>query len=346
LPYALRLAPCADWGFYSIIPWLQYSSIPCYNKMTETALKYSVIVLLEEQHEDFARYIRSLHDLFSKRGDSFEIIIMANGTGGFLRNKLPHLNGIAGNLMSFEFNTRTRQAVCLKAGLKESNGEIIVACGFYQQITNDSLGRLLDSLDDETDIISPWRRQRVDSRFRRFRSAAFNALVRKIIRTDLHDLNCTVRIFRREVLEETQLYGNMYRYLPILAAEKGFRTKEMECEHYQEQGGKSGPSNLPEYFTRGIDLLTLYFNTRFTRKPLRFFSGIGILFLAIGLFVTSYIFAQKFLLGQAIGDRPILLIGILLMVLGVQAASVGLLGEIIVFAHGRQRREYTIEKIV
>jgi hypothetical protein len=103
---------------------------------------------------------------------------------------------------------------------------------------------------------------------------------------------------------------------------------------------------LPEYFTRIIDILTLYFNTHFTKKPLRFFSTIGILFLEVGLFATSYIFAQKFVFGHPIGDRPLLLLAILLMVLGVQAASVGLLGEIVVFSHGRKRREYTIEKII
>jgi hypothetical protein len=103
---------------------------------------------------------------------------------------------------------------------------------------------------------------------------------------------------------------------------------------------------MPEYFTRIIDIFTLYFNTRFTRKPLRFFSGIGILFLLAGFATTSYVFVQKFVFGQPIGDRPLLLLSILFMVLGIQAASVGLLGEIIVFIHGRQRKEYNIEKMI
>jgi hypothetical protein len=138
----------------------------------------------------------------------------------------------------------------------------------------------------------------------------------------------------------------MYRYLPILAAQKGFKIKEVECEHYQEYGGKSGIANIPEYFTRVIDIITLYFNTRFTRKPLRFFSTIGMLFLGLGLFILFYVFAEKLLFGQSIGDRPILLLSILLMVVGIQTASVGLLGEIIAFTHGRTKKEYTIEEII
>jgi len=309
-------------------------------------MKYSVIILLEEHEEDFPKYVQNLYNLFASRDESFEILIMANGIGGFLRNVLAQLNSLNDKLKAFEFSAKTSEAVCLRTALKESNGQIVVACGSFEQITKDSFVHLLESLDEKTDFISPWRHQRVDSRLRRFRSKAFNALVRKITKTDLHDLNCRVKIFRREVLEETELYGNMYRYLPILAAHKGFKIKEVRCEHSQEHGGKSGVANIPEYFARIIDILTLYFNTRFTKKPLRFFSTIGLGFILAGFFITFYVFLQRFFVGHPIGDRPILLLAILLMVLGVQAASVGLLGEIIVFTHGRKKKEYTIEKTI
>jgi len=202
---------------------------------------------------------------------------------------------------------------------------------------------LLDALDHECDIITPWRQHRVDPPFNQFQSKVFNTLVRKITKSDFHDLSCTVKIFRREVLEKTEIYGNMYRFLPIVASRKGFKTKEAKCEHYQERG-KTGFYSVPDYITRLLDVFTLYFNTRFTKKPLRFFSSMGLGFLLIGLFITSYVFVQKFFMGIAVGDRPILLLAIFFMVLGVQAASVGLLGEVIVFIHGRQKKEYTIER--
>jgi len=305
--------------------------------------KYSIIVLLEETHEDFPQFIRNLHDVFSTRRVPFEILIMANGTGGFLKHQLTELQGFNHRLKAFEFDRKTTQAVCLKAGLKESSGEIIVVCGSYQQITNDSLTLLLESYNEKPDIISPWRQHRVDPWFNRFQSEVFNILVRKITKSDFHDLSCTVKVFRREVLEETEIYGNMYRFLPIVAARKGFKTKEIKCSHYQERG-KTGFYSLSEYITRLIDIFTLYFNTRFTRKPLRFFSGIGLGFLLVGLFVMSYIFVQRFLMGHPVGNRPILFLAIFFMALGVQAASIGLLGEIIVFTHGRQKKEYTIER--
>ncbi|MBW2166262.1 MAG: glycosyltransferase [Deltaproteobacteria bacterium] len=306
-------------------------------------MKYSIIVLLEDPHADFSQFVKNLHDVFATRGDSFEILIMANGTGGFLRNQLTKLQGFNHAIKAFEFNTKTTQAVCLQAGLKESSGETIVACGSYQQITNDSFNQLLDALDEGADIISPWRQGRVDPGFNQFQSKIFNTFVRRLLKTNLHDLSCTVKIFRKEVLEDTNIYGNMYRFLPIVAAQKGFKTKEIKCQHFQERG-ETGFYALSDYVTRLIDIFTIFFNTRFIKKPLRFFSSVGLGSLLIGLFITFYVFVEKFFMGHPVGDRPALLLAIFFIVLGVQAASVGLLGEIITFTQGRHKKEYTIEK--
>jgi glycosyltransferase involved in cell wall biosynthesis len=308
-------------------------------------MKYSVIILLEERNEGFPQFLRVLYQIFSSQKEPFEILIMANGTEGFLKNELEKVQDINNRLKAFALNKKASQAVCLKAALKESSGQIIVVCGSYQQITSDSFDRLLERLDDGADIISPWRQNRVDPFFNQFQSKVFNALVRKITKSGLHDLSNTVRIFRRKVLEETEVYGNMYRFLPITASQKGFKYREVKCEHYQEQG-KTGFYALSEYLNRILDIFTLYFTTGFTRKPLRFFSSIGFIFLIFGIMITSSVFMQKIFMNHPIGGRPILLLAILFMVLGVQAASVGLLGEIITFTHGRQKKEYTIEKTI
>lgn len=312
-------------------------------------MKYSIIILLEleEMDKNSIRFIQNLHDVFSNRQEPFEILIISNAIGGFLKKALDELLIHNNKIKAFEFSTKTTQATCLEAGIKGSSGEIIVVCGSYQQIPNDSLIKLLNHLDDETDIVTPWRQHRVDTLFNQFQSKLFNTLVRTITRSNFHDLSGTVKVLRRKVLEETKIYGNMYRFLPILAVQKGFKAKEVLCEHYQQLGiGKSGFYSISHYFTIFIDILTLYFNTRFTRKPLRFFSSIGVIFLLTGGLIASYVFAQKYFLGYPVGGRPILLLALLFIVLGVQAASVGLLGEIIAFTHGRHRKEYTIEKVI
>ena len=273
------------------------------------------------------------------------MLVIANGIGEFLKNELMALLNRHDKVKAIEFNAKTTQAVCLKAALKETSGEIMVVCGSYQQITNDSLLKLLNSIDSETDIVTPWRQHRVDSILNQFQSKLFNAVLRKLTASNYHDTSCTVKIFRREVLEDVKIYGNMYRFLPILADQKGFKAKEIKCEHYQ-QHGKSTYYGLNHYINIFIDIFTLYFKIRFTKKPLRFFSAIGVILSFIGLFITSYVFTQKFFLGYSIGDRPLLLLAIFFMVLGIQVASVGLLGEIVAFTHGRHKKEYTIEKII
>ena len=310
-------------------------------------MKYSIIVLLEleEMHEGSVQFIQNLYELFSNRQEPFEILVITNGIGEFLKNELTALLIRQDKIKALEFNTKTAQAVCLKAALKETSGQIVVVCGSYQQITNDSLLKLLNSIDSETDIVTPWRQHRVDSFLNQFQSKLFNALVRKLTASGYHDTSCTVKVFRREVLEGVEIYGNMYRFLSILADQKGFKTKEIKCEHY-EQHGKSTFYGLTHYINIFIDIFTLYFKTWFIRKPLRFFSAIGVILSFIGLLFTAYVFTQKFFLGYSIGNRPMLLLAIFFMVLGIQAASVGLLGEIIAFIHGRHRKEYTIEKII
>lgn len=307
--------------------------------------KYSVIIVLEEKNKGFSEYVRALNEIFSSRQESYEILVIANGVGEFLGHEQQNLLRLGVRLKAFTFNRRTSQAVCLRAALKESKGRILFACSSYQQIGREAIVQLLDSFDDQTDVISPWRQNRVDPWFNQFQSRVFNGIVRRIARSSLHDLSCTVRMFRREVLEETELYGGMYRFLPILAAQKGFKCKEVACEHYHERG-KTGFYGLSEYLSRIIDIFTLYFNWRFTRKPLRFFSTVGFSFLFIGMLTTLYVFGQRVIQGSPIGGRPVLLLAILFMVLGVQAAGAGLLGEVITFTHGRKKKEYTIEKVI
>lgn len=310
-------------------------------------MKYSIIVSLEleEMHNGSVQFIENLYELFYKKKEPFEMLVVANGIGEFLKSELISLLNRCEKVKAIEFNAKTTQAVCLKAALKETKGEIMVVCGSYQQINSDSLLKLLDNVDDEIDIVTPWRQHRVDSALNQFQSKIFNALIRKLTASNYHDTSCTVKVFRREVLESVEIYGNMYRFLPILADQKGFKTKEIKCDHYQ-QHGKSTYYGLTHYINIFIDIFTLYFNTWFTRKPLRFFSAIGIILSCLGVFIASYVFTQKFFLGYSIGNRPLLLFAIFFIVLGVQAASVGLLGEIIAFTHGRNRKEYTIERII
>ena len=305
----------------------------------------SVIVLLEERYPDFPDFLHNLDRIFSSRGGSYEIVVVANGTGNFFRSLQNRLFGLNSRIRAFEFGTRVTQAVCLKAIVKEAHGETLVICGSYQQLSDKSIERCVDAVDGTTDVISPWRKERVDPAFNQLQSRIFNWMVRKLVKTDLHDFSCTIKVCHRSVLEEVELYGNMFRFIPVLAAAKGFKTREVAVEHFQERG-KAGFYSPSDYITRLLDIFTMYFNTRFSRKPLRFFSIAGMAFLLVGLLGIGVMFLQRVLAGVSLGDRPLLLVFLLVAILGVLVSSTGLLGEIIAFTNGRHKKEYMVEKVI
>jgi hypothetical protein len=305
----------------------------------------SVVILIDEESPGFAQYVEALHDLFQTRGLRFELLIIANGVEHFLKSQLAELPDGYCNIRAFCFPSRVSQAVCVRAALKESMSDTLVMCGSYQQISEESFHALLEAFHEEVDLLCPWRQKRVDPSFNQFQSRLFNALISFATGTPLHDLSSTIRIVRREVLENIPVYGNLYRFLPILAQQKGYRVHEVGCAHFQEQG-KTGLYSFAEYMGRLVDIGTLYFNTRFSRKPLRFFSTIGAGLMAAGGLMVLWVFLQKIFYEGSIGNSPELLTGIILMVAGVETAGLGLLGEIIAFTHGRMRKEYTIEKSI
>lgn len=303
----------------------------------------SAIFVLEELYPDFPDFLLNLDRVLSTVENDYEIIVVANGTGNFYRSFQHRISGLNHRLRAFEFGTPVAQAVCLKAVVHECRGEVLAIFGSYQQLTDESMAECIRLAHESVDVISPHRQNRVDPSFNQFQSRVFNWLVRRFAGTDLHDFSCTVKVCRRQVLEETELYGNMFRFLPVLAAARGFDVRELPVGHYQERG-KTGFYKPAAYAGRVLDIFTLFFNTRFSRKPLRFFSIVGMGFSLAGLLVLAVLFAQRLFFGIQMGNRPLLFVSLFVMILGVLVFSAGLLGEIIAFTNGRHKKEYVIEK--
>jgi hypothetical protein len=303
---------------------------------------FSVIFLVDDAHSELPGFVNNIYDLFIQKGMTFEIIILMNGIEGLSSDFLNEFDVDKSKVKVFFMNKKSPQSTCIRAGVRQSKGDVILACGSYPQISIHDIETLLDAFDSDTDLITPWRQRRIDPGINQLQSKLFNWIVKKTSGVNIHDLSCTVKVFRREVVEQIPLYGNMYRFLPLVAFRRGYRIKEIPCSHLQEFG-KTGIYSLPEYFGRIIDIFALLFIMGYTRKPLRFFSFIGACVFSVGLFFFVVVIWQKILLGYPVGDRPLLLLGIIVMVLGVQIWSSGLLGEIIAFTYGRFHREYWIE---
>ena len=237
------------------------------------------------------------------------------------------------------------QSACLTTGFENARGRVILTTPQYVQVDPREVEALLAEIDSGADLATPWRHPRVDPVLNRLQSAAFNLVMRRIIKTSFHDLNCYFRAMRREVLEEIAIYGDMYRFLPVIALRQGFKVEEVRVRHLQEWGG-TGFFGFGVYVRRFLDIIGVVFLTHFTLKPLRFFGSLGAVFLALGGGFTLFCFVQWFFVESSpLYSRPIFLVGVLLFVLGVQVIGFGLVGEIIIYTQARKLREYRIERI-
>jgi glycosyltransferase involved in cell wall biosynthesis len=231
----------------------------------------------------------------------------------------------------------------LSVAFETARGDTIAVLPSYLQSDPEDLPAMVRAIDEGADYVGAWRRKRIDSRWNALQSRAFNALVRRLSGVPLHDLNSSLRIMRREVVENVPLYGNLYQFLPILAARRGFRVTELETTHVAERVEK-GDYHLGVYVRRLLDLLSLFFLLKFTRKPLRFFGLIGTAVAAAGAVLLAILAVQR-MLGESLVDRPLLIFAVLMIVLGFQSFSLGLLGELTIFTYGSRIKDYYVHRV-
>jgi hypothetical protein len=247
-------------------------------------------------------------------------------------------------LKTITFKNHFGESVCLSAGCERALGKYIVTSPQYVQVDPAELRSMLKKLDEGADFVTPWRKARVDPLLNRMQSAFFNWVIRQIIRMDFHDLNCYLRVIRREVLHDVAVYGDMYRFLPVIAFRQGYRVVEVPVRHIKESG-TGGFFGFGVYVRRFLDVLGVMFLTKFTLKPLRFFGSVGTLFLLAGTGILASVTYDKFVYGEGLYNRPLFLLGVMLWVLGIQIIGFGLVGEIIIYTQARNLREYRIERI-
>ena len=306
----------------------------------------SVIVPVRDPTANVREVVDALTSELQRLARRFEFVIVFDGVRG---SAWQDAHALAlerpGGVLVVGLQQSFGESVCLSAGLEKARGAIIVTSPQYLQIDPAAVGPMLAALDQGADFAIPWRHPRVDPWLNRLQSALFNWVTRRIIHVKMRDLNCTFRVFRREVLDEMNLYGDMYRFLPAIAFRQGFRGEELQVRHLREWGG-AGFFGVGVYARRLLDVIGMLFLAKFTLKPLRFFGALGGLIALPGAIVCAVIIVQYFLLeNSGIWNRPLFFIGFLLIVLGVQMVGFGLVGEIIIYTQARNLREYRVDQI-
>jgi glycosyltransferase involved in cell wall biosynthesis len=306
----------------------------------------SVIVPVRAPTAQVKDVVDALTAEFERLGRAYEFVLVFDGVRGAAWTAAQALEAERkGRVQVVGLQQSFGESVCLAAGLERARGGVIVTFPQYVQVDPAALGPMLAEIEKGVDFVTPWRHPRVDPWLNRLESALFNWITRRIIHVKIRDLNCTFRAFRRQVLEEMNLYGDMYRFLPAIAYRQGFKGAELQVRHLREWGG-AGLFGVGVYARRLLDVMGMLFLAKFTLKPLRFFGALGAVIALPGAITCGVILVQYFLLpNSGIYNRPLFFIGFILIVLGVQIVGFGLVAEIIIYTQARNLREYRVERI-
>jgi hypothetical protein len=236
------------------------------------------------------------------------------------------------------------EATALMVGFEHATGATVFTLPCYSQVETSEFKTLYRSLDT-ADLAVAHREPRATRWFQTLRRAVFHGLLRLVTRLEFRDLGCNVRAMRRKVLEEIRLYGDQQRFLPVLAERQGFRVAEVAVR--QSKNDRHDQIYAPRNYTRGfLDIFTVFFLVRFTKKPLRFFGMIGLVTFAIGILELLYLVVDRIWFASPLADRPALLLASLMIVLGVQIFALGLLGELIIFTHAGGNKDYQVDRVI
>jgi dolichol-phosphate mannosyltransferase len=309
----------------------------------------SVVIPVFDEELSVELLYRELETTLEPLGRPWEAVFVDDGSGDGTFGALTRLHAEHENVRVVRLRRNFGKAAALDAGFAEAVGDLIVTIDGDLQDDPAEIPRLLAKLDEGYDLVSGWKTKRRDPITRRVPSRLFNGVAGRVSGLRLHDMNCGLKAYRAEVVRGMRLYGELHRYIPILAHYRGYRVTEVPVNHRPREHGRSRYG--VERYVRGfLDLLTVTFMGRYRHRPLHLFGGVGLLTSVVGIAILVYLTALK-LAGQAIGHRPLLTLGVLLVVVGIQFLSLGLLSELITSQHeervsGAERRERLVDEVL
>jgi glycosyltransferase involved in cell wall biosynthesis len=302
----------------------------------------SMIVPVVRRANDLTAILDAFAGAVSPVTTHYEFVFVFDGGFGAPPKELVARSRRDRRVRILQFAHTFGETAALQAGIAASQGSVLLTVPPYFQVHPQGVRQLLEAVRDGADVAVARRSPRRDGWLNRLQARVFHALVHGVSAGRFHDLGCGVRAMRREVAESLRLYGDLHRFIPALALREGYTVTEIPLPQHPADARARvyGPG---VYVRRLLDLMTFFFLAKFTEKPLRFFGLLGSTFFATGGVITLVLLAQR-LGGTPIANRPMLLLGVLLLALGVQFVGLGLVGEIIVYLRAPYRRSYRIRE--
>jgi glycosyltransferase involved in cell wall biosynthesis len=295
----------------------------------------SIVVPVFNEAGSLEALYKEIADALGPLG-AFEVVFVDDGSTDGSTAVMERLSAAHDGVRVVCLRRNFGKAAALTHGFAEARGDVIVTMDGDRQDDPAEIPKLLAKLDQGYDLVSGWKQSRQDPVSKTVPSKIFNWTVRKSTGVDLHDFNCGLKAYRRDVIKYVKVYGELHRYIPVLASDLGFRVAEEKVAHRRRAAGSS-KYGWRRYARGYLDLLTVLFLGRYRQRPQHLFGGIGTMMVVVGVLVDVYLTIDK-LFGHPIGQRPLLVLGTLLIIVGIQLLSLGLVSELITQARARDTR--------
>lgn len=306
----------------------------------------SFVIPVFNEADNLVPLYKELVQMMKKMKKNYEIIFVNDGSRDTTQQVIESLyKKDTSHVKGIQFRNNFGKAAALRAGFDMATYEIIITMDGDLQDDPKEIPNFLEKMNEGYDLVSGWKQHRLDSFIKNSTSKIFNVVTNTISRVNLHDYNSGFKAYRSDLAKELNLYGELHRYIPVIAASDGYRVTEIPIHHRKRHSGvsKYGPIRFIHGF---LDLLTVLFITRFRVRPLHLFGYLGLTFLGLGFLIGLYLTGVKIFQHQSIGDRPLLLLSVMFMIMGVQIAVTGLVGEQLTSAIHKNDPGYLIKKTV
>jgi glycosyltransferase involved in cell wall biosynthesis len=306
----------------------------------------TVLVPVVDEEGTVEELARRVAEALDGLGRSFELVFVDDGSRDRTAERVLAARERDRRVKLVRLRRNFGKAAALTAGCDHSRGRLVITMDGDLQDDPGEIPRLVAKLEgDGLDLVSGWKQDRQDPLGKKVPSRLFNWATRKLAQVDLHDFNCGFKIYRREVLDQVPIYGELHRYIPVLAARRGFLVGELAVRHHARRSGAS-KYGWDRFYKGLLDLLTVLFITKYTRRPLHLFGAFGLGALGAGFLINAWLAYLWAFRNEALSQRPLLFLGVLLMLAGLQVLTTGLLAEMTTHKTFRRSDSYSVRDVV